>query len=112
MNVSHTGDVLKKGQVREVSESFKIQKLLISTGDEYNPVLCVDFINKGADMLQTIQEGDTVTIEMNVYSRESTTKPNTYFTNVRGWRITKTQTDDAPAATKAQIVEEPDDLPF
>tara|TARA_R100001463_G_scaffold6570_8_gene21375 strand:+ start:3147 stop:3485 length:339 start_codon:yes stop_codon:yes gene_type:complete len=112
MNVTHTGDVLKKGNVREVNESFKIQKLLISTGDQYNPVLCVDFVNKGADMLETIQDGDTVTIEMNVYSRESTTKPNTYFTNVRGWRITKTQTDDTPAVKTAAVVEENNDLPF
>ncbi len=81
-----------KGTVKEllslesgISKSGKDwskRTLVIDTGDQYNPLLAIDF-NK-PELLNGLKQGQEVTISVNLSSREAAGR---YYTSVTGWKI-------------------------
>ena len=69
--------------VSKAGKEWKKQSVLIDTGDEYNPIVLVNaFGEEKIKSLNKFQEGDTIDISCNVYSREFNGK---YYTSIDGY---------------------------
>ena len=111
-----------KGTVKLVEETqvvgtngFRKRLCVITTSEQYPQTIATEFVQDKVDLLDKVDEGDEVTISINIRGREWTNPEGEvkYFTTVQGWRI-QSESDAKPQKTKASKEEtgEPDDLPF
>ena len=114
-----TGIIKAIGVTKQVTDTFQKRSLLIDTSDEYNPLVCIDFVQAKTAELDNFRKGQKVEVSLNIYSKESPKTKNQYFHNISGWKIEAI--NDTPAAPApiakpqtAVVMEEPheDDLPF
>lgn len=114
------------GIVQEVKETevlgqkgFKKRSLIIQTKEEYPQDISVDFVQAKVDLLDSIKQGDTVTVMINIKGNKWTNpKGETkYFTSIQGWKINKTYVGKKSIEAEVKSIEqnplrEPVDLPF
>lgn len=103
-----TGKVIRVGETVNVSDKFKKRELVIETDEKYPQSVPLEFVQDKIEMLDGINEGDTVTVSYNLRGREWNGK---YYVNVQGWRLEKTGSAPAPVVEN-DPVEAGDDLPF
>lgn len=107
------GVVVKIGQDNKVTDSFSKRRLLINTGDEYKPELCIEFFNQKAQLLDDLAEGERVNVHVNVFTNKSS--KGQYFASITGWKIDVEKTvenNELVFHDEGGQLEESDDLPF
>lgn len=108
------GVVVKIGEDKQVTDKFSKRRLLINTGDEYKPELCIEFFNQKAQLLDDLAEGERVNVHVNVFTNKSS--KGQYFASITGWKIDIEKTiNDSQLAFHDDGVEnyeDNDDLPF
>lgn len=126
-----SGIVKRVGGTQQVSASFKKREIVVTTEEQYPQHISIEFVQDKTDLLDSVQEGEKVTIGINLRGREWTSPQGEvkYFNTIQGWRIDKSNAAPAPspAAAPAQASgtndfgtppsmtpyeEDDDDLPF
>ncbi len=103
-----TGKVIRVGETVNVSDKFKKRELVIETDEKYPQSVPLEFVQDKIELLEGINEGDTVTVSYNLRGREWNGK---YYVNVQGWRLEKTGSAPAPVVEN-DPVQADDNLPF
>lgn len=131
-----SGIVKRISDAQQISPSFKKREIVLTTEEQYPQHLAIEFVQDKTDLLNNFQEGEKVTIAINLRGREWTSPQGEvkYFNSIQGWRIEKGQAaapapSAAPAApgtpatgtdngsfkappSMAPYEEDDDDLPF
>lgn len=102
------GRVIRVGETVNVSDKFKKRELVIETDEKYPQSVPLEFVQDKTEMLDGINEGDTVTVSYNLRGREWNGK---YYVNVQGWRLEKNGSAPAPVVEN-DPVQADDNLPF
>lgn len=129
-----SGIVKRVGGTQQISASFKKREIVVTTEEQYPQHLSIEFVQDKTDLLDSVQEGEKVTIGINLRGREWTSPQGEvkYFNTIQGWRIDKSSSAPAPASPQngggaaptnsqndfgtppgmAPYEEDDDDLPF
>ena len=92
------------------------QEFVIETDDQYPKKICISLWGDKIKKLESVQEGDKLTVSVNIESREYNER---WYTDVRSWRIQAESEGGSPGLPplppEAQV-DEPQspegDLPF
>jgi len=90
------------------------QDFVIETDDQFPKKICIGLWGDSIKKLENMQEGDKLTVSVNVESREYNER---WYTDVKAWRIQRDEESQGlpPIPPEAQV-DEPlsaeDDLPF
>ena len=123
-----TGKIKMIDQTKEVgSGGFKKRDVVVTTDEQSQQHILVQFVQDKCDLLNGFQVGEPVKIDINLRGREWTNPQGetVYFNTIQGWRIGKLQAE-APSAAQMPPMpaaeafapatnlneEEADDLPF
>tara|TARA_R110000737_G_scaffold23076_2_gene41753 strand:- start:1127 stop:1453 length:327 start_codon:yes stop_codon:yes gene_type:complete len=103
------GKVAKKlaveSGVSKAGKEWRKQSLVVNTGDDYNPEVCISFFgDEKIAILDTLSEGQEVEVSVNISSRAWQDK---YFHSIDGWKV-----DVVGAAAPSGTMVTSDDLPF
>ena len=103
--------VIKKIIQKNESDKFPKSVIVIEEVDgQYTNDVAIEFGGKVIDAPSKFAEGQSVTIECNVRSKEYNGK---YFTNVSGWKIAADGVQSATVNAMASVSEDASsDLPF
>jgi hypothetical protein len=111
-----TGTVHHVGQTEVISDKFSKRLLVVKTEQEYNNLCPVEFTKDKAALLDGLQIGQSVSIEVNLGGREWNGK---YFASINGWKLnTSAKLETRDTTLKPQQVASPvedidaDMLPF
>ena len=74
----------------KAGKEWQKQSIVIDTGDDFNNIVCVSAFGDKVAKMNMLEEGMTVVILCNVYSREYNGK---YYHNIDGYHFTN-QTDN------------------
>jgi single-strand DNA-binding protein len=98
-----TGTVKKIMDVQQVSPAFRKRELVVQTDEQYPQPILVEFTQDRADLLNRVQEGQKVTVSINIRGREWTSKENEtrYYVSIQGWRIQNAE-NATPSAPPSQ----------
>lgn len=120
-----TGTVKKVFQEQQISPSFKKREVVVTTEEQYPQTVAIEFTQDKTDLLDNVNEGDRVSISINIRGREWTSPKGEvkYFVSLQGWKIQSQQAaaDGAPQeaapmesykAGDFDSAEQEDDLPF
>ncbi len=66
--------------------AWKKQDVVFEVPSEFNRKICVTFFGDRAEDAASLSEGDTVTVSVNVESREYNGK---WYTDVKAWKVTR-----------------------
>ena len=69
-----TGTVKKIMEVQQVSPTFRKRELVVQTDEQYPQPILVEFTQDRADLLNRVQEGQKVTVSINIRGREWTSR--------------------------------------
>ena len=110
MNI--TGKVIEKQKVVEFSSSFKKGAIILLTDEKYPQKMQIEFTQDNCDLLSTFNEGDLLSVSINIKCREWTNPQGEvkYFTSVQAWKVEKKQGEVADLGNNNKNIE--DDLPF
>jgi len=77
---------------KEVSDTFKKRELVVTTEEQYQQHILIDFIQEKCSVLDSYKVGDAVNVSVNVRGKEYTNKNGevSYFNQLQGWKIEKT----------------------
>ena len=124
-----SGKIKKIMPPQQVNPTFKKRELVVTTDEQYPQHILVEFTQDRSDLLNRYEEGQDVTISINIRGREWTPKDGgdtRYFNTIQGWRIQNIEGSNsgndnisinnggAPVAPTppAQNPVDEDDLPF
>lgn len=119
-----TGTVKKVFDEQQITSSFKKREMVLSTEEQYPQSILVEFTQDKTGLLDPINEGDRVTVSINIRGREwqSPKGEVKYFVSIQGWKIQADQPagggagDEPPmdsySAADFPADEQEDDLPF
>jgi hypothetical protein len=111
---------------QQVSAAFKKREIVVTTEDQYPQHIMIEFHQDKCDLLNNYKAGQNVKVGINLRGREwiSPQGETKYFNTITGWRIFEenpgAQSPPASAVQAyenkpqqvAQLIDEPDDLPF
>jgi hypothetical protein len=102
-----TGKLIKKLELEtgtsKAGKEWKKQTVVIDTGGEFNNIIAVSAFGDKVSKMNKLQEGMTVAILCNVYSREYKGK---YYHNIDGYHFTN-QSENPDFVTSDE-----EDMPF
>ena len=84
-----TGTVKKIMEVQQVSPTFRKRELVVQTDEQYPQPILVEFTQDRADLLNRVQEGQKVTVSINIRGREWTSREGEtrYYVSIQGCAI-------------------------
>ena len=111
-----------QGKIKVIGETqtfgnngFRKRELVIVTDEQYPQTLMVEFVQDKVDLLNPLQIGEEVKIDIDLRGREwvSPQGETKYFNSIQGWNI-KQLDSSTPEPTKQEvnINSDEDDLPF
>jgi hypothetical protein len=103
-----SGTVIKVGETDQIKDTFKKREIVIETDEKYPQSVPIEFVQDKTELLDGLNEGDSVAVSYNLRGREWNGK---YYVNVQGWKLEKTGSAPVPV-TMDEPVESDDDLPF
>lgn len=83
------GKLIFKGDVQQISESFKKQEFVVETEEQYPQKILIQATQKRTDLLNGIHVGREVEVSYNLRGR-SWTNPQgevKYFNSIEAWKI-------------------------
>lgn len=109
-----TGNIVKIGDVQNISASFRKRELVIKTAEQYPQFVQIEFVQDKAGLLDAdfCTENALVDVSINLKGREwenPQTKEVKYFNSIQGWRIQEAVVE---VAVEAQAPDRDDDFPF
>jgi len=104
-NLTVTGTIKVIGSTEQVSEKFKKRLLVVTTDDKYPQDIPIDFTQDNVDILDKVEIGQVVTVNINLRGNEWKGK---YYLNAQGWKLEA----GTAAPKKGDISKEESDLPF
>lgn len=122
-----TGIIRKIEDTQQIKETFKKRSLILTTEEQYPQHLNIEFLQDKTSILDQYNEGDKVTVGINLRGREWTSPQGEvkYFNSINGWKIDRVsaagpgpEQNSAPAPDQGStpdmppMQEEDDDLPF
>ena len=118
------GTIKKIGETQTFASGFQKAEVVLETNEQYKQPILIEFLQDKIDLLQTVKEGESVKIGINIRGREWKNPQGEvrYFNSITGWRLEKVS-GDAPKGNftekpKEKEAENPfaeegdDDLPF
>ena len=103
-----TGTVKVIGSTEEVgTKGFTKRLLVVTTNEQYPQDLPIDFVKDKTFLLDAFDEGDAVSVGINLRGSEYNGK---YYLNAQGWKINK-GINDIPVHA-AEVIDVHNDLPF
>ena len=111
------GTVMAVSDLVTVSEKFKKRELIVQVEGKYPQDIMIEFHQDKCDLLNSIAEGEEVTVGINLRGRKWTnpeTQVDRYFNTLAGWKIEVTPSLNEPVKTIPTPAEQKaaDDLPF
>tara|TARA_R100000426_G_C4787796_1_gene97316 strand:- start:66 stop:401 length:336 start_codon:yes stop_codon:yes gene_type:complete len=107
------GNIVKIGNVQDISQSFRKRELVIKTAEQYPQFIMVEFVQDKAGLLDAnfCKQGAFVEVSINLKGREWKNPQGDlrYFNSIQGWRIQEAVEE---VAVEAQSPDRDDDLPF
>ena len=84
-----SGTIKKLFETQQVSPTFRKREVVIETDENYPQVIMCEFTQDRADIPSRYNEGDKVTISINIRGREWTNREGEtrYFVSIQGWRM-------------------------
>mgnify|MGYP003436703368 CR=1 FL=1 len=104
-----------KGQVKAIlatetlNDGFKKRVIVVTEQGEYPKDIAIEFLKDKVTILDKFKVGETVTVGINIQSREWQGK---WFTNVNGWKINSEGQEAVQAVAPPASNDESDGLPF
>jgi hypothetical protein len=100
--------------------AWRKQDIVFEVPSEFNRKICVTFFGEKAEDAASLNEGEAVTVSVNIDSREYNGK---WYTDVKAWKVVRGSTKTPPPeplsdtsfhtdATLYQSTDIVDDLPF
>ena len=92
------GTVKFIGQTQEVSASFKKREVVVTTDEQYQQHILIEFTQDKCDLLNGFQIGEPVRVSINLRGREWTNPQGEtrYFNSIQGWNINSLQAQTQP----------------
>lgn len=81
-----SGTVKKIFDLQTFPSGFSKRECVVATDDRYPQEIKVDFLKEKADLLDSLKEGEAVTVHFDIRGREYNGR---YFTDLNGWKIDK-----------------------
>ena len=122
------GIVKKIGETQTFASGFQKAEFVLVTEEPYPQPILIEFLQDKIDLLQTIKEGESVKVGINIRGREWKNPQGEvkYFNSITGWRIEKVSSENtntqapqpntfekpAPITNDNPFGDEQDDLPF
>ncbi len=99
-----TGTVKKILDVQQVSPTFRKRELVVQTDEQYPQPILIEFTQDRSDLLNRVQEGQKVTVSINIRGREWQGREGEtrYYVSIQGWRIQNADAPVAPPALRAK----------
>ncbi|MFA9290381.1 MAG: DUF3127 domain-containing protein, partial [Solirubrobacteraceae bacterium] len=107
------------------SSGFRKKELVVVTQEQYPQQILIEFVQDKVDLLSGLNDGDDVTVSINVKGREwvNAEGVSKYFNSIQGWRVEKSTqslngTNQESSENNSKEVDlntdenEIDDLPF
>ena len=87
------GTVKFIGQTQEVSASFKKREVVVTTDEQYQQHILIEFTQDKCDLLNSYHVGQQVKIGINLRGREwvNPQGETRYFNSIQGWNIASLQ---------------------
>ena len=113
-----TGNIVKIGDVQNISASFRKRELVIKTAEQYPQFVSIEFVQDNGGLLDAnfCTQGALVDVSINLKGREwenPQTKEVKYFNSIQGWRIQEAVVEvavDAQSPDRGDNTD--DDFPF
>ena len=120
------GIVKKIFEEKSFSSGFSKRDLVITTQEQYPQHLLIEFLQDKKGLVASLNEGDNVTVSINLRGREWTSPDGVvkYFNSITGWRVQKNSAEENNTPPQSIVDEMPaqkqdfakdseaDDLPF
>jgi hypothetical protein len=90
----------------KAGKPWKSQLCIIDTDLDFKNQVAIKFMGDKISLLDNVNEGDSVTVSCNVYSREYNGR---FYNNIDGWKISSGNSKETSAA---DYVTSDDDMPF
>ncbi len=107
-----TGKIKVINQTQEVSSSFKKREIVVSTDEQYQQHVLIEFNQDKCSVLDNYKIGDNVIVDINLRGREWINQQGEtkYFNTIQGWKIEKNTTLDIKS--EDANTDTPTDKPF
>ena len=108
------GIVKKIGETQTFASGFQKAEFVLVTEEQYPQPILIEFLQDKIDLLQTIKEGESVKIGINIRGREWKNPQGEvkYFNSITGWRLEKVSGDAPQGNLTEKPKEKPDGNPF
>lgn len=85
------GIIKRIDPLKQISETFKSQDLILITDEQYSQTLAIQFTQEKIDFLNIFEPGQKVKIDINLRGREviKEGKPPMVFNSITAWKIEK-----------------------
>ena len=102
-------EILEVEQGEGQSKPWIKQSIVLQQEGEYGKPVCIMFWGAKVDIIDTLSIGDTLTIAVNIESREYNGR---WYTDIKAWKVVNQTKSDTPEAQDIEPTEEDNDLPF
>ena len=108
------GIVKKIGETQTFASGFQKAEFVLVTEEPYPQPILIEFLQDKIDLLQTIKEGESVKVGINIRGREWANPQGEvkYFNSITGWRLEKVSGDAPQGNFTEKPKEKPDGNPF
>tara|TARA_R110000851_G_scaffold124981_3_gene255644 strand:- start:1421 stop:1756 length:336 start_codon:yes stop_codon:yes gene_type:complete len=107
------GNIVKIGDVQDISPKFRKRELVIKTTEQYPQTILTEFVQDKCGLLDAhfCNQGAFVEVSINLKGREWTNPQGEakFFNSIQGWRVQEAVEE---VAVEAQSPDRGDDLPF
>ncbi|MEN8254059.1 MAG: DUF3127 domain-containing protein [Verrucomicrobiota bacterium] len=113
-----SGKVKLVQDAKTISDKFTVREFVVTVDDgKYPQDICLQVVNDKVSMLDSLQEGQEVTVSFDIRGREYNGR---YFNNLQAWKVeagaaAPAADENPPASDKdvpADFDEYEDDIPF
>ena len=107
------GIVKKIGETQTFASGFQKAEFVLVTEEQYPQPILIEFLQDKIDLLQTIKEGESVKVGINIRGREWKNPQGEvkYFNSITGWRLEKVS-GDTPKVNDKEKPKEKAENPF
>ena len=91
MSLELKGTVKRIGDIETFPSGFQKRELVIVTEEQYPQPIAIEFLKDKGDLLNGLNDGDSITVGINIGGREWTSPQGDvrYFNSITGWKIEK-----------------------
>ena len=96
------GTVKRISDIQTFASGFQKREMVIVTEEQYPQPINIEFLQEKGDLLNQLNEGDKVTVSINIGGREWTSPQGDvkYFNSITGWKIEKSEGSTPAEPTK------------